>query len=228
MSWLALGLLIYLTSSREEENFLGSKSNFPASSQAIISSIVAAIAPLQSASRGRIEKGSSIWIPISSMPKRKKAITSVAGTVAQWFHELPMTGQRAKGKRTVKTDKKRAVWRVYTRGMGDLKIRSLAPVRSTSVVIDESIRARSMGFRSASRMLADMALKQNMGRLLAAMHASACAASITPLSTSSYSSFLRTSSFVGPRRKLRRAFAYAAVLAARRPLRALLRGSSGK
>ena len=43
--------------------------------------------------------------------------------------------------------RKRAVSRVYTRGMGDLKMRSLAPVRSTSVEIVWSIRAEYMGLR---------------------------------------------------------------------------------
>ena len=33
------------------------------------------------------------------------------------------------------------VSRVYTRGMGDLKMRSLAPVRSTSTEMDASMRA---------------------------------------------------------------------------------------
>ena len=46
----------------------------PASMLRTISSMVAAMAPLQKASIGRMEKGSSIWTPISSMPKRKKAM----------------------------------------------------------------------------------------------------------------------------------------------------------
>ena len=40
------------------------------------------MAPLQKASSGRMEKGSSIWMPTSSMPKRKKEMRNSAGMVA--------------------------------------------------------------------------------------------------------------------------------------------------
>ena len=54
-----------------------------------ISSLHAVMAPLQKASRGRTENGSSVWMPTSSMPKRKKAMMTSAGMTAQWFHDLP-------------------------------------------------------------------------------------------------------------------------------------------
>lgn len=55
----------------------------PALVHSIISFMVAAIAPLQNASSGKIEKGSSTVIPISSIPRRKKDITNVLGTTTQ-------------------------------------------------------------------------------------------------------------------------------------------------
>mmetsp|Transcript_13513 Transcript_13513/g.41018 ORF Transcript_13513/g.41018 Transcript_13513/m.41018 type:complete len:272 (+) Transcript_13513:570-1385(+) len=178
------------------------------------SSMIAAMAPSQSASSGRIEKGSSIWMPISSMPSRKKAMTSVTGTVPQWFHELPITGQMPKGRKTRKVARKREVWRVYTSGTGDLKMRSQAPVKSTSTEMDVSMRARSIGSMLAWRSTADMALSMNIGRLFAAMHASTCSSDIRPMLTICISSLRKTASSVGPRRKLRSALAKAAVLAA--------------
>merc|ERR1719199_393877 len=190
-----------------------------------ISSMVAAMAPLQKASSGRIEKGSSIWMPISSMPSRKKAMKSEAGTVAQWFHEVPSTGYSPKGSTMTKAVRKRDVWRVYTSGTGDLKMRSHAPVRSTSVEMVVSTRARSIESICASRRLADIALRQNIGRLDAAMHASTCSGDISPAAAISSSSPRSVSSLVGPRRKLRSALAKAAVLAA---IRSLISWFSGK
>eukprot|EP00962_Isochrysis_galbana_P002026 scaffold528_cov126-Isochrysis_galbana.AAC.7 len=174
--------------------------------------MVAAIAPLQRASSGRMEKGSSIWMPISSMPSRKKAIMVVAGMVAQWFHESAIAGQMAKGRKRRKVARKREVCRVYTSGTGDLKTRSHAPVRSTSVEMDASIREREMGSMLALRTAADIALSMNMGRFLAAMHASTCDTLICPLVTIDMSSLRKVASSLGPRRKLRSALAYAAVL----------------
>mmetsp|Transcript_17196 Transcript_17196/g.56180 ORF Transcript_17196/g.56180 Transcript_17196/m.56180 type:complete len:218 (-) Transcript_17196:679-1332(-) len=190
--------------------------------------MVAAIAPLQRASSGRMEKGSSIWMPISSMPSRKKAIMVVAGMVAQWFHESAIAGQMAKGRKRRKVARKREVCRVYTSGTGDLKTRSHAPVRSTSVVMDESMRERSMGSRSALRSADDMALSMNIGRFLAAMHAFTCASVILPVWTMAISSLRNTLSSVGPRRKLRSAFANAAVLTASTSLSSSDLASSGK
>eukprot|EP00966_Prymnesium_polylepis_P264634 6113259-Prymnesium_polylepis.1 len=65
--------------------------------------------------------------------------------------------------------RKRDVRRVYTSGIGDLKMRSFAPVRSTSVEMVASIRALWIGSTSALRSVADMALRQNIGRLAAAI-----------------------------------------------------------
>ena len=59
----------------------------------------------------------------------------------QWFHVSPSGPHSARGSRVRKIVRKRAVSRVYTRGMGDLKMRSLAPVRSTSTEMDASMRA---------------------------------------------------------------------------------------
>eukprot|EP00967_Tisochrysis_lutea_P141146 scaffold258931_cov30-Tisochrysis_lutea.AAC.1 len=69
--------------------------------------MVAAMAPLASASSGRMEKGSSIWMPISSMPRRKKEMIVVAGMVAQWFQESPITGQMPNGMSRRKVARKR-------------------------------------------------------------------------------------------------------------------------
>mmetsp|Transcript_44599 Transcript_44599/g.60957 ORF Transcript_44599/g.60957 Transcript_44599/m.60957 type:complete len:214 (-) Transcript_44599:539-1180(-) len=186
------------------------------------------MAPLQKASMGSTEKGSSIWIPISSMPNRKNAMTSVTGTVAQWFHVSPNELHRPKGNSNRKTERKRAVWRVYTRGTGDLKTRSFAPVRSTSVEMLASMRERSMGWRSVMRTLADMALSMNIGRLAAFMHASACDCAMSPASTISLSSARSVSSSVFPRRKLRSALQKPAVSAANRRLSSQCLSSSGK
>ena len=65
------------------------------------------------ASSGRTEKGSSIWIPTSSTPKRKKEMAKVAGMVAQWFHESPSAFHRPRGRSVRKTERKREVRRVY-------------------------------------------------------------------------------------------------------------------
>ena len=70
------------------------------------------MAPSQNASSGRIEKGSSIWMPTSSMPNRKKAIMNSAGMVAQWFHDSPSGAQSASGSRVRKKVRKREVRRV--------------------------------------------------------------------------------------------------------------------
>ena len=51
-------------------------------------------------SRGRMEKGSSIWMPTSSMPKRKKAMMTSAGMTAQWFHDFPSGSHSASGRST--------------------------------------------------------------------------------------------------------------------------------
>mmetsp|Transcript_17198 Transcript_17198/g.56192 ORF Transcript_17198/g.56192 Transcript_17198/m.56192 type:complete len:218 (-) Transcript_17198:679-1332(-) len=190
--------------------------------------MVAAIAPLQRASSGRMEKGSSIWMPISSIPSRKNAITSLAGTVAQWFHESPITGQIPNGKQRRKAARNRDVCRVYTSGTGDLKMRSHAPVRSTSVVMDESIRDRSIESMSTLRSAADIALSMNMGRFLAAMHASTCDTLICPLVTIDMSSLRKVASSLGPRRKLRSALAYAAVFCASTSFRSSASGVSAK
>jgi len=37
---------------------------------------------------GRMEKGSSICRPSSSMPSRKKVMTMQEGMVSRWFHEV--------------------------------------------------------------------------------------------------------------------------------------------
>mmetsp|Transcript_17197 Transcript_17197/g.56186 ORF Transcript_17197/g.56186 Transcript_17197/m.56186 type:complete len:218 (-) Transcript_17197:679-1332(-) len=190
--------------------------------------MVAAIAPLQRASSGRMEKGSSIWMPISSMPSRKKAIMVVAGMVAQWFHESAIAGQMAKGRKRRKVARKREVCRVYTSGTGDLKTRSHAPVRSTSVEMDASIREREMGSMLALRTAADIALSMNMGRFLAAMHASTCDTLICPLVTIDMSSLRKVASSLGPRRKLRSALAYAAVFCASTSFRSSASGVSAK
>ena len=47
--------------------------------------------------------------------------------VAQWFHESLIGSHSARGKRSMKDVRKRAVWRVYTSGMGERKMRSHAP-----------------------------------------------------------------------------------------------------
>ena len=62
---------------------------------------------------------------------------------------------------------------MWPSGTGDLKMRSLAPVRSTSVEMEVSMRAAEIGSMSALRSVADMALSMNIGRLAAIMHASA-------------------------------------------------------
>ena len=67
----------------------------------------------------------------------------------EWFHVSASCPHSARGSSVRKIVRKRAVSRVYTRGMGDLKMRSLAPVRSTSVEIVWSIRAEYMGSTSA-------------------------------------------------------------------------------
>mmetsp|Transcript_9437 Transcript_9437/g.16103 ORF Transcript_9437/g.16103 Transcript_9437/m.16103 type:complete len:214 (-) Transcript_9437:870-1511(-) len=186
------------------------------------------MAPLQKASSGRMEKGSSIEMPTSSMPKRKKAEMKVAGTVAQWFHDSPSAPQRARGRRVRKSTRKRERRRVYSSGMGDLKMRSLAPVRSTSTEMEASILAASMGLMSALRSVAETADRQNIGRLDAAIVLSACCVVMRPAATSSYSSERRVSSSVGPRRKLRSALMNDAVSAAIRRLSSLWYWSSGK
>jgi hypothetical protein len=70
-------------------------------------------------------------MPTSHMPHRKKEMRKVVGTVAQWFHESLSCPQSASGMSMRKMDRNRDVRRVYTSGMGLLKMRSLAPVRST-------------------------------------------------------------------------------------------------
>ena len=89
------------------------------------------------------------------------------------------------------------VSRVYTRGMGDLKMRSLAPVRSTRLEIDWSMRAECIGLMFALRSVADIALRQNMGRFFASMTASACSCEIKPCWTNSFSSARSVSSSAG-------------------------------
>ena len=98
---------------------------------------------------------------------------------------------------TRKMVRKRAVSREYTRGMGDLKMRSLAPVRSTRLEIDWSMRAECIGLMFALRRVADMALRQNMGRFFASMTASACSCAIKPCWTKSFSSDRSVSSSAG-------------------------------
>ena len=93
--------------------------------------------------------------------------------------------------------RKRAVSRLYTSGMGDLKMRSLAPVRSTRLEIDWSMRAECIGLMFALRSVADIALRQNMGRFFASMTASACSCASKPCWTKSFSSARSVSSSAG-------------------------------
>ena len=68
-------------------------------------------------SRASMEKGSSICTPSSSMPKSRMAFRQLMGTTAQrlmlrssWYSDI--------GTVSSQMSRKRAVCRVYTRGMG--------------------------------------------------------------------------------------------------------------
>jgi hypothetical protein len=66
------------------------------------------------------------------MPKKKMAKSALAGTSKTWFHPGKVD-QSARGRRSIQHVRNRAVWRVYTNGTGDVKMRSQTSRRSPRI-----------------------------------------------------------------------------------------------
>mmetsp|Transcript_15334 Transcript_15334/g.33111 ORF Transcript_15334/g.33111 Transcript_15334/m.33111 type:complete len:221 (-) Transcript_15334:664-1326(-) len=120
---------------------------------------------LQYITTGRMRKGSSIWTPMFSSPRRRKAMKGVAMHVTQ-----SSCGHSASGRKVIQIIRYRAVCRVYASGTGVLKIRSQPPVQLTYMVTCCSISTAIISETPERLMSLDMAIAMVSGRCFETLH----------------------------------------------------------